>query len=111
MTNIDELTILEGCSLPTAQRPLRIDEFDDLFSTAVTAQTRLSAEVLRWSLDPRAEAVARDLAARESQCCSFFTFTFASEDDTLQMDVRVPPVQSEVLDALATRAAARMRTP
>src|SRR5215204_6057454 len=114
MWNIDELTILEGCTLPTAERPLRIAEFDDLFSTALTAQTRPSPEVLRWSLDPRAEAFARDLAARETQCCSFFAFTFAftfaSEGQTLQMDVRVPAVQTEVLDALAARAAARMRT-
>ena len=81
------------------------------FSTALTAQTRLSATVVRWSLDSRAEAVARDLAARETQCCSFFTFTFTSDGDSVQMDVRVPAVQTEVLDALAARAAARMRTP
>ena len=111
MRNIDELAILQACTLPTADRPLRIAEFDQLFSTALTAQTRPSPEVLRWSLDPRAEAVARDLAARETQCCSFFAFTFASEGETLQMDVRVPAVQTEVLDALAARAAARMRTP
>jgi hypothetical protein len=111
MRNIDELAIVQGCTLPTADRPLRIAEFDQLFSTALTAQTRPSPEVLRWSLDPRAEAVARDLAARETQCCSFFAFTFASEGETLQMDVRVPAVQTEVLDALAARAAARMRTP
>ncbi|HWH99736.1 MAG TPA: hypothetical protein VNT27_05350 [Propionibacteriaceae bacterium] len=111
MTNIEELTVLEGCTLPTIERPLRLAEFDDLFSTALTAQTRLSAGVLRWSLDPRAEALARDLAARESQCCSFFTFTFTSDGDTVQMDVRVPAVQSAVLDALAARAAARMSTP
>jgi hypothetical protein len=111
MRNIDELTILEGCTLPTAERPLRIAEFDDLFSTALTAQMRPSPEVLRWSLDPRAEAFARDLAARETHCCSFFEFSFASEGQTLQMDVRVPAVQTEVLDALAARAAARMRTP
>ena len=111
MTTIAELTVLEGCTLPTVDRPLRLAEFDDLFSAALTAQTRLSPAVLRWSLDSRAEAVARDLAARETQCCSFFTFTFTSHGDTVQMDVRVPAVQTEVLDALAARAAARMRTP
>jgi hypothetical protein len=111
MTTIEELTVLEGCTLPTVDRPLRLAEFDDLFSTALTAQTRLSATVVRWSLDSRAEAVARDLAARETQCCSFFTFTFTSDGDSVQMDVRVPAVQTEVLDALAARAAARMRTP
>ena len=111
MTTIEELTVLEGCTLPTVDRPLRHAEFDDLFSTALTAQTRLSATVVRWSLDSRAEAVARDLAARETQCCTFFTFTFTSDGDSIQMDIRVPAVQTEVLDALAARAAARMRTP
>jgi hypothetical protein len=111
MTSIEALTVLESCTLPTVERPLRLAEFDDLFSTALTAQTRLSAAVLRWSLDSRAEAVARDLAARETQCCSFFTFSFASDGDTVQVDVRVPAVRSEVLDALAARAASRMKTP
>jgi hypothetical protein len=111
MTSIEELTILESCTLPTVERPLRLAEFDDLFSTALTAQTRLSAAVLRWSLDSGADDVARDLAAREAQCCSFFTFTFTSDGDSVQMDVRVPAAQSDVLDALAARAAARMRTP
>ena len=111
MTSIEDLTVVESCTLPTVERPLRLAEFDELFSTALTAQTRLSAALLRWSLDSRAEAVARDLAARETQCCSFFTFTFTSRGDTVQMDVRVPPVRSEVLDALAARGAALMRTP
>jgi hypothetical protein len=111
MTSIEDLPVLESCTLPTVERPLRLDEFDDIFWTALTAQTRLSAAVLRWSLESRAEGVARDLAARETQCCSFFTFTFTSRGDTVQMDVRVPAARSEVLDALAARAASRMKTP
>ena len=111
MTNIDELTALDACTLPTVELPLRIAEFDALFSTALTGQTRPSPEVLQWSLDSTAEAAARDLAARETQCCSFFTFSFASEGDTVKVNVRVPAAQSHVLDALAARAAARMRTP
>jgi hypothetical protein len=111
MTKSEELMVVESCTLPTVERPLRLAEFDHLFSTALTVQTRLSAAALRWTLDSRAESVARDLAARETQCCSFFTFSFASEGDAVQVDVRVPAAQSEVLDALAARAAARMRTP
>jgi hypothetical protein len=111
MTKSEELMVVESCTLPTVERPLRLAEFDDLFSTSLTAQTRLSAAGLRWTLDSRAETVARELAARETQCCSFFTFSFASEGDTVQVDVRVPAAQSEVLDALAARAAVRMRTP
>jgi hypothetical protein len=47
-------------------------EFDDIFTSVVRAErpdpTRLDLVV------PRAvEAAARDLARRESDCCSFFT--------------------------------------
>jgi hypothetical protein len=51
-------------------------EFDDLFATALRGQQRVSATTLRWDLDPAADATARDLAGRESSCCSFFSFTF-----------------------------------
>jgi hypothetical protein len=61
--------------------------------------------VLRWSLDPAVEDVARDLTARETECCSFFTFTFSSPGEVLTVDVEVTPAQVAVLDALARRAA------
>jgi hypothetical protein len=37
--------------------------------------------------DPVAEPTARDLAGRESDCCSFFAFTFAARD-AVHLDVR-----------------------
>ena len=95
----------EACTLPIVDRPLRLAEFDDLFATAVRDQQRLSPTSLRWRLDPAAEATARDLTARESSCCSFFSFTFAPDGDLLNLDVRVPVAHIEVLDALAGRAA------
>ncbi len=98
----------DACTLPTAERPLRVAEFDDLFATGVRGQLRLSATRLRWLLDPAAEPTARDLNARETQCCSFFTFTFAPVDGALQLDVEVPAARVDVLDALAERAAARV---
>jgi hypothetical protein len=96
-----------ACTLPTAERPLRRAEFDELFTTALRAQHRVSATTLRWELDPAAEARARDLAARESGCCSFFTFTFHPGPQALRLDVSVPPARSDVLDGLADHAAAR----
>ena len=71
-------------------------------------QERVTPHVLRWSLDPKAEDVARDLTARETGCCSFFTFSFKADPDELVVDVQVPPAQVKVLDALAARAAAGM---
>ncbi|MBX6355942.1 MAG: hypothetical protein IRZ05_08815 [Micromonosporaceae bacterium] len=106
MTTNDEVWVSEACTLPTAERPLRLAEFDNLLATAVRSQRRLSATHLRWWLDPAAEPTARDLTGRETECCSFFTFTFARTDDGVQLDVQVPAAHIDVLDALANRAAA-----
>jgi hypothetical protein len=106
MTTNDEAWVPAACTLPTAERPLRLAEFDDLFATALRGQQRLSPTRLRWQLDPAAEQVARDLAGRESECCSFFSFTFATADGALQVDVAVPGAHADVLDALANRATA-----
>jgi hypothetical protein len=92
----------DSCTLPSAERPLRVVEFDDLFASVLRSErpegTRLELVI------PRAlEASARDLARRESQCCSFFSFGFETAGDDVLMRVSVPPPQVGVLDALATR--------
>lgn len=51
----------------------------------------------------RCSAMARDLTGRETQCCSFFTFTFERAGDRLWLEAQVPPAQVPVLDALAAR--------
>ena len=98
----------ETCTLPVPERPLRLREFDLLFAHGLTAQQRLSPTVLRWTLDPKVELPARDLAARETACCSFFAFDFTAHGEAVLVDVRVPPTQVKVLDALAARASAGM---
>ncbi|GIJ24223.1 hypothetical protein [Micromonospora lutea] len=110
MTTADQGWVPEACTLPTVERPLRLAEFDDLFATALRGQQRLSPTVLRWRLDPAAEATARDLTGRESSCCSFFTFTYTDDGDTVRLDVEVSTAHVDVLDALAGRAAARVAT-
>jgi len=47
----------------------------------------------------------RDLARRETECCSFFTITVTEQDRLLLLDVAVPPTHVDVLDAVAERAA------
>ncbi len=110
MTRNDEVWVPEACTLPTVAQPLRLAEFDSLFARGLLGQTRVAPHVLRWSLDPKAEDVARDLTARETECCSFFTFSFRAEPEAVLIDVQVPPAQVKVLDALAARAAAEMTT-
>jgi hypothetical protein len=97
------------CTLPTAERPLRVAEFDELFANALRGQARPGPTHLRLLLDGsvEVEATTRDLTARETACCSFFTFTTTrTPDGRVRLDVEVPASRTEVLDAIATRAAA-----
>ena len=100
------------CTLPTAEQPLRLAEFDTLFTTAVRAVETITPTHARMRLAGPAglEATVRDLAARETQCCSFFTFTTtpqpSGDGEVLLLDIKVLPPYAEVLAALTTRAAA-----
>lgn len=106
MTSPDLGWAPEACTLPTADQPFRVAEFDDLFATAVHDVTREGPTTLRLTLDHAAEARARDLTARESACCSFFGFAFTpAAGGMLTLTVSVPPAQAGVLDAFAARAA------
>jgi hypothetical protein len=90
------------CTLPTAERPLRIAEFDDVFAVVLRAARRAPSR-LDLVLPAAMEADARDLAQRESRCCSFFGFDFEPTDDGVVMRIEVPPAQVEVLDAIEGR--------
>jgi hypothetical protein len=94
----------DACTLPTSERPLRVVEFDALFSRVLRMQ-RPEPTRLDLALDREAETNARDLAARENECCSFFTFEFEAAGDDVVMHVGVPPQQVEVLDAIEARVA------
>ncbi|SCE99244.1 hypothetical protein [Micromonospora chokoriensis] len=103
----DDAWVPETCTLPTAERPLRLAEFDRFFTEAVRGLERLSAQHLRLHLDggTQVEEAARDLTARESSCCSFFTFGLSRADaGLLSLDVRVSAAHVDVLDALVERA-------
>ncbi len=104
----------QACTLPTAQQPLRVAEFDTLFTTALRAVHRLDPNRLRLLLDgaTTVEATARDLTRRESECCSFFTFAVTRHDDdqTVGLEVAVPDGHTAVLDGLAERASAALGT-
>lgn len=96
----------QSCTLPTAEQPLRIAEFDDLFAVGLRGLERVTPTRLQLHLDPAAEATARDLTARETSCCSFFSFDYTTgADGGLLLDVTVPPAHVAVLDSLAARAA------
>ena len=107
---------VDACTLPTADQPLRVAEFDDLFATALRAIERPDAagraRLVLAGGDDLAERVQR-LADAETACCSFFTFTLtplttdkvdAADRTMLALDIEVPVARADVLAALIQRA-------
>ena len=114
---------VDACTLPTAEQPLRVAEFDELFAASLR-DVRPSADgapMARLLLvgDDTLPARVQRLADAETSCCSFFTFTVTHVDteevqptgETLvALDVEVPAARADVLDALVRRAAAGRAT-
>jgi hypothetical protein len=97
----------QACTLPTAQQPLRLAEIDTLFTNAVRNGERVTDTHLRLALTGGSdlEATVRDLAERESDCCSFFTFRISAHaPGQVTLDIEVPPAHADVLSALGQRA-------
>ncbi len=92
----------DTCTLPTAERPLRVAEFEELFTTGLIETARPHPRRLRLVLSAGPDHV-RDLAERESRCCSFFTFTVTEDAGRVLLDIEVPEAHTGVLDALAAR--------
>jgi len=107
---------VDACTLPTADRPLRVAEFDDLFATTLRHVQRPVGPRARLVLagDATLPGRVQRLADAETSCCSFFTFTVtelgpvasgAAGETRVALDIEVPPARSDVLDALVGRAA------
>ncbi|MET8651367.1 hypothetical protein [Nocardia aurea] len=104
----EQMMDLSACTLPTVDRPTRLAEFDAFFADSVIATHRPDPTRLELTLAAGldVEQVGRDLAARESACCSFFTFTFEPGPAGTVMRIETPAIHSDVLDAMAERAGA-----
>jgi len=77
-----------------------------LFATSLRGVDRSAPTSLQLFLDAAAHDTAVELTARETRCCSFFTFTFTpANDDQVLLEAAVPVAHVAVLDALAVRAA------
>jgi hypothetical protein len=104
--DVESIPVPAGCTLPTAERPLRLAEFADVLDL-VRAAERSAPTRLLLTLEPapgRAEAV-RELAFRESLCCAFFGFAVREVADGVLLEVTVPATRVGVLDAMAAHAA------
>ena len=89
------------CTLPTAARPLRAAEFDDLFQEQTAAPLWIDRHRVEFTLagdDDLYEQVS-DLVARESACCSFFDFSITrparetAQGPSLALRVGVPVIR------------------
>jgi len=97
-----------ACTLSETGRQTRAAEFSQLFGETVRSVKRPDPSWLQLELKPGPGPAGRtaELAAAETQCCSFFTFTLTAAAGSLILDIRVPAAQAAVLDMLAERAAA-----
>ncbi|MCP2341566.1 hypothetical protein [Actinomadura rupiterrae] len=98
----------DACRLPTAERPVREAEFDALFAEAVIAVEQVAAGRVRLRLkaEPQVAGRAAELAARETRCCSFFTFVLTACGGELALEVSAADQHAPVVAALAERARA-----
>jgi hypothetical protein len=103
--DIDLDLVPEACTLPTADQPLRLAEFDRLFASASAAVERRGPQTARINFPPEPDiaAQAADLVVRETRCCSFFTFALTATGGALHLDVTVPESQITVLESVLGR--------
>ena len=99
-----------ACTLPSADRPLRVADFDALFAAHLVRaeRTDLTAARLVMAGGPGVADRVQRLADAESSCCAFFDFTVADEGDEVVLGVRVPPTYADVLAGLVARAASAL---
>ena len=97
----------ESCTLPAADLPGRLAEFDAAFAAGLRHAEVISPTHARlvFTADQARAAALAGLLSRESECCSFFTFGQQVAGDTVTVDVTVPAGQAEALSVLAARAA------
>jgi hypothetical protein len=101
---------VEACTLPTADRPLRVADFDAVFTSFLSRVEHPSpthGRLVMTAGDGVADRVRR-LAEAESACCSFFTFTVTSRRGEVVLDVKVPRAYADVLTGLVARAASAL---
>jgi hypothetical protein len=101
---------IEACTLPTADRPLRVADFDALFAAHLRRVERPAATEARLVMAGGADVADRvqRLADAEASCCSFFAFTVTVRRDEVVLDVVVPPAYADVLAGLVSRAASAL---
>ena len=92
--------VIEGCALPDASRAGRVREWHDLLARARYREAIAGGVRLHLPLATTPQAAA--LAAAETQCCSFFTFTLHISQDGALLEIRAPRERLSQLFAIVT---------
>ena len=95
---------LSACTLPAADQPLRLGELRALLAESLVAVDVQDPGHAVFRLQAAAAGRARDLVARESACCAFFTFDVQERTDAVHVHVRVPEAHREVLAGMVALA-------
>lgn len=100
-----------SCSLDAAGAVRRTAEFADLATRGLRHHRRLPDGRVELAFDAATVSAdeVRALVEAEQQCCSFFTFETAADDDEIRLTVDAPASKREYLDLLtgATDPSAR----
>ena len=90
-----------ACSLSAGDQRQRLQEFSELFETALV-QSRREPRRLELTLDASRtnEEQVCDLLRRENECCPFFDFEVRATASELQVVAEVPEGAEPFLDGL-----------
>ena len=89
-----------ACSLDAGTMGDRLQEWQALLARASGRERTDAGYRLTFARDPALASALADLAAREIECCPFFTFAIRMTNDGLQLDVEVPEDARELVAAL-----------
>jgi hypothetical protein len=89
-----------ACTLTADQAPDRVAEWRDALAAAQERERTAEGYRLRFPKDPAFAGRLADLAAREVDCCTFFTFTVTLTNAELVLDVFAPEETHEMIAEL-----------
>ncbi|MEY2420995.1 MAG: hypothetical protein QOI95_1062 [Acidimicrobiaceae bacterium] len=88
------------CTLSSDAMADRSSAWTELLGRATEREPTTTGMRLRFDTDPDVAATIADLAAREAECCAFFSFSITVDARGVWLGVDAPPDGRPVLDAL-----------
>jgi hypothetical protein len=75
-----------GCTLDATEMPIRLREWAELRDRSTGMRAVAGGVVIGLAADEHLDRVA-DLAARESECCAFYTFLLRIDGETRELQI------------------------